>query len=254
MMPVVTRETMARSRFFLRSKGYEASAAEGKPGLRAVRGMGQIWRRMDCSRVKTEDPDEWLELAFEFSRPLGAELRECFYTGAGACRRKRPIGVTMTNRGFVAPTIRGDADHRLDASQRRGTHRCFARKHQRVRLFESGVGNVGHLRAGRSGTADHRFEQLRGDDHPASEFMRATDDASLQNPQLLEFHLHTEVAAGDHDHIGGLNDRIDVADRLLVLDLISSRGRDRRNPGTRRAVRHICGPVGPCVLDSVESH
>ena len=27
------------------------------------------------------------------------------YTGAGACRRQRPIGATMTNWGFVAPTI-----------------------------------------------------------------------------------------------------------------------------------------------------
>ncbi len=34
---------------------------------------------MDCSRAKTKDPDEWLEAAPDFSRPLAAELRESFF-------------------------------------------------------------------------------------------------------------------------------------------------------------------------------
>jgi hypothetical protein len=31
---------------------------------------------MDCSRAKTKDPDEWLEAAPEFSRPLAAQVRD----------------------------------------------------------------------------------------------------------------------------------------------------------------------------------
>lgn len=31
---------------------------------------------MDCSRPKTKDPDEWLEAAPDFSRPLAIELRD----------------------------------------------------------------------------------------------------------------------------------------------------------------------------------
>ena len=34
---------------------------------------------MDVSRAKTKDPDEWLEAAPAFSRPLAAELRESFF-------------------------------------------------------------------------------------------------------------------------------------------------------------------------------
>ena len=34
---------------------------------------------MDCSRAKTHDPDAWLEATPDFSRPLCAELRECFF-------------------------------------------------------------------------------------------------------------------------------------------------------------------------------
>ena len=34
---------------------------------------------MDVSRAKTKDPDEWLEAAPAFSRPLATELRESFF-------------------------------------------------------------------------------------------------------------------------------------------------------------------------------
>ena len=33
---------------------------------------------MDCSRAKTTDPDEWLEIAHPFSQPIAAQLREWF--------------------------------------------------------------------------------------------------------------------------------------------------------------------------------
>ncbi len=33
---------------------------------------------MDCSRAKTRDPGEWLDLAPDFSRPIALRLRECF--------------------------------------------------------------------------------------------------------------------------------------------------------------------------------
>lgn len=37
---------------------------------------------MDCSRPKTRDPEEWLELAPDFSRPLAAELRDVILRAA----------------------------------------------------------------------------------------------------------------------------------------------------------------------------
>lgn len=37
---------------------------------------------MDCSRAKTRNPDEWLEAAPDFSRPLATELRESFFRWA----------------------------------------------------------------------------------------------------------------------------------------------------------------------------
>ena len=37
---------------------------------------------MDCSRAKTHDPDEWLEAAPDFSRPIVARLREWIFRTA----------------------------------------------------------------------------------------------------------------------------------------------------------------------------
>jgi len=37
---------------------------------------------MDCSRPKTRDPDEWLEVAPDFSRPIVAELRDWIFRTA----------------------------------------------------------------------------------------------------------------------------------------------------------------------------
>lgn len=41
----------------------------------------------------------------------------------------------------------------------------------------------------------------------------------LQQRQLLELHLDAEIAAGDHHGVRGGDDRIQMAHRLLILDL-----------------------------------
>jgi hypothetical protein len=52
-----------------------------------------------------------------------------------------------------------------------------------------------------------------------AELVAALDDAALEQRQFLEFDLGAEVAAGDHDDVGLADDGVDVANRLLVLDL-----------------------------------
>jgi hypothetical protein len=82
---------------------------------------------MDCSRPKTRDPDEWLEIAPEFSRAMATELRAwiqrvapdltesikwnilCFsgrklVCGLNAC--KRHVAITFF-RGTELPDPRG---------------------------------------------------------------------------------------------------------------------------------------------------
>lgn len=82
---------------------------------------------MDCSRSKTQDPDEWMEMTPEFSRPLAEQVREwvigwepdlseaikwnilCFtgrklVCGLSAC--KRHLGITFF-RGVELPDPAG---------------------------------------------------------------------------------------------------------------------------------------------------
>ena len=113
----------------------------------------------------------------------------------------------------------GNPDERVHAALGVAAHRGFPGKHQAVGLLIGGVHHVGDFRAGRRGVGDHGFQQLRGDDDAGAKLVAALDDAALENRQLLELHLRAQVAAGDHDDVGRVDDGVDVADGFLVLDL-----------------------------------
>ena len=53
------------------------------------------------------------------------------------------------------------------------------------------------------------------------------DGALLHQRHLLERQLHAEVAARDHDAVEGQHDRLEVVDRLGLLDLGDHRQRAR---------------------------
>jgi hypothetical protein len=45
------------------------------------------------------------------------------------------------------------------------------------------------------------------------------DEFLLDDRDLREVHLHPQIAARDHDGVGGLEDRVDIGHRLGLLDL-----------------------------------
>ena len=44
-------------------------------------------------------------------------------------------------------------------------------------------------------------------------------DRPLDRGDILQIHLDAEIAACDHNAVGGLDDLIDIIDALLILDL-----------------------------------
>jgi hypothetical protein len=69
----------------------------------------------------------------------------------------------------------------------------------------------------------HRIEHLgRGDDGFAVLAAEA-DDLALNKRNLLRRDLIAQIAAGDHDAIGGLDDLFDLFDAFRVLDLGENR-------------------------------
>jgi hypothetical protein len=117
-----------------------------------------------------------------------------------------------------------DSHQRLDAAERVEADAGFAGKHQAIGFLVGGVGHVGDFGAGRRRILDHRFQKLGRDDDPLAELVAALDDAALEDGEFLELDFHAKVAAGDHDHVGGLDDGVDVADGFLVLDLRDNLG------------------------------
>ena len=58
-----------------------------------------------------------------------------------------------------------DVLHHLDAFERIQAGGGFAGQHHRIGALANGVGDIGNLGARRHRRGDHRFQQMRGDDH-----------------------------------------------------------------------------------------
>ena len=124
-----------------------------------------------------------------------------------------------------------DPGHRLDGVDGVLPHAGLAGEHHRVGAVEHRVGDVGGLGAGRRG-----LEIIDSSIWVATmtglALRRALlDDLLLQERHLLERALHAEVAAGDHEAVEGVDDLVEVVDRLRLLDL----GDDREHRRPPRA-------------------
>ena len=113
------------------------------------------------------------------------------------------------------------ADHgveHLDALQWVAAHRRLTAEHDAVHLLDDRIEDVRDLRAGRHGVFDHAFEHLRGHDDLAAVIRAALHDLALDDGQFLDGHLAAEIATRDHDAAAGLDERVDVVERLLVFN------------------------------------
>ena len=70
-----------------------------------------------------------------------------------------------------------------------------------------------------SGLRDHRLEHLRRRDRRLPVLERAEDDPLLDERHGRGADLDAEVAARDHDRVGGADDRVQLVERLGLLDL-----------------------------------
>src|SRR5829696_8128852 len=104
--------------------------------------------------------------------------------------------------------------------------------------------------AGRHRGGDHRFEHLGRDHHRLAEASRGAGDALLQARHLPERHLDPEVAAGDHHGVRRVEDVVEAADRLRLLEL----RHDERAPARHLApLRHVLRPLHEGHADPVDA-
>ena len=112
-------------------------------------------------------------------------------------------------------------------------------QHDRVGPVEHRVRDVGDLGARRQRIRHHRHQHLRRGDHRAAGPVRGADDPLLGGRNPLDRDLDAQIAARDHDRVGGGDDRVEPLQRLLLLDL-----RHQRQIGQRRAPRRCRARAG----------
>ena len=63
------------------------------------------------------------------------------------------------------------------------------------------------------------MQHLRGHDDGLFLFYAFADDAPLDAGNLLQGHLDAQIATGNQDTIGSINNLVNIIDTLLVLNL-----------------------------------
>ena len=96
---------------------------------------------------------------------------------------------------------------------------ALRREHHRIGAVHHRVGDVRDFGARGHRARDHGLHHLRGRDHDLIARARFVDDGFLQAGDRRVAHLHAEVAARDHDHVGRVDDLGEVVDGLVTLDL-----------------------------------
>ena len=94
----------------------------------------------------------------------------------------------------------------------------FSTQHHGVGAIEYSIGHVSDFGAGRAGVRDHTIHHLGRYNYWASPLDALSDDFLLDQRQLLHRHFDTQVAAGYHNTIGGLDDLIDAVNGFRLFD------------------------------------
>ena len=130
----------------------------------------------------------------------------------GGERRLRQGPMAQETLGFV-----GDTGHHAHGLQRILAAGGFRGEHHRVGAVEDRVGDVVHFGAGGRGFQDHGFEHLRRRDHEFSPKTGVLDDGLLRAGNAGQSQLHPQIAARHHDSVGGVDDVVQIIQRLRLL-------------------------------------
>ena len=208
--------------------------------FREIEGMHAVGKRESLARrgiaARRDDPDRRLAARNDARRRAATRRHEHDVARHGVERvldqRCDAVAAAVARaflhrsraapRGRARPVRlgeRGDLREHRHRFLGKFSHRRLAREHDAIRPVEDRVRDIGRLRARRQPAADHRLEHLRrGDDRFARE-IRLRDELLLRVRDLLDRHLHAEIAARDHDAVGGGEDFVEVRKRIGALDL-----------------------------------
>ena len=120
-------------------------------------------------------------------------------------------------------SLDGDGGLHLDGLDRVLTGSGLAGQHNGVGTVINGVGDVGNFGARRARVLLHGVEHLRGGDDGLVGRVALGDDFLLDVRNELGLNLDAQVATGDHDAVGSLENLVKVLDAQGALDLREDR-------------------------------
>mmetsp|Transcript_83269 Transcript_83269/g.268429 ORF Transcript_83269/g.268429 Transcript_83269/m.268429 type:complete len:434 (-) Transcript_83269:112-1413(-) len=150
--------------------------------------------------------------------------------GRGADGLHGGHALELLERGLAQTLVQGlvlndllsllaDAAHDGHRLHREGARRRLAGEHDAVRAVKHGVRHVAGLGASGARQGGRGLKHLRGGDHGLANNVAPGDHHLLRQKHLLGWDLHAQIAARHHDGIAGLDDRVEILQALLVLDL-----------------------------------
>ena len=119
--------------------------------------------------------------------------------------------------------LESNAGLHLNSLNRVLTGSGLAREHNGVGAVVDGVSNVGNLGARRARVLLHGVEHLRSGDDGLVGRVALSDDLFLDVGNELGLDLDAQVATGDHDAVGSLENLVEVLDAQGALDLREDR-------------------------------
>ena len=137
-------------------------------------------------------------------------------TESPRCSRRRR---NWTKSSHVAFGFDDDARHDGDRFARVLAAGGFGREHDGVGAVEDGVGHVAGFGARGARVFDHRLEHLRGGDDGLAPGRGAANDVLLNDRDFFRRHFDAEIAAGDHDSVGGFENFFQMIDGLRLFEL-----------------------------------
>ena len=140
-------------------------------------------------------------------------MRENPAGGVGIPVDGMDLGVTVVLRGL------DDPGHGLDRLHRVVADRGLAGEHHAVRTVENRVRHIGGLGAGGPRGGDHGLQHLGRDNHRLGPLACRANDLFLDQRHVLEREFNTQITASDHESVEGVDDLLEVRDRLRFLQL-----------------------------------
>ena len=120
-------------------------------------------------------------MSFAFGKELASTTAEATVF----CRESSRIAFCAKPAPPLRSIRRATRSKNFDAFHRITADAGFATQHDRIRLLENGVGDIGDFGARRHRILDHRFQHVRRDDDRFAETQAALHDSPLNDRQFF---------------------------------------------------------------------